>query len=305
MIMALCLSYFALFSNGVNITRTIGERFFSPTDYVQTSNDNLLGYGESIDYYQNGDYLTDFNTDTQSFYGGYDSGNAPYYDYTYHNSTYLDMTLTEGVKYNLTFGTNYMPNHDFIEDMYIGYFCAYYDSHSTLEDTQMIFVFQENQNRIKANLDIDIDIYYINDLNVTVHTFHIPLYRPVYSANNGYYRFDLPSINVNTQNDQVLIDFKVSLVDMDIALTDFYQEGYGTGYDIGYGEGYTNGYNIGHQGDTNTFRGLLGALIDTPILFLRKFFGYTVFGVDIYAALATMISLIVALSVFRLVRSIV
>lgn len=85
----------------------------------------------------------------------------------------------------------------------------------------------------------------------------------------------------------------------------FYNQGSANAYTLGYQNGYEDGYNVGSTGVNTSFTGLLGAIIDTPILFLRKMFGYQVFGVNIYYALATMMSLLVALAIFRLVRAII
>ena len=82
-----------------------------------------------------------------------------------------------------------------------------------------------------------------------------------------------------------------------------YAEGYGAGYQDGYGVGTQDGFSQG-QSSQNSFRNLFGVLIDTPILYLRKMFDYELFGISVFKALATVISLIVALSVFRLVRGI-
>lgn len=82
-----------------------------------------------------------------------------------------------------------------------------------------------------------------------------------------------------------------------------YGEGYGVGYQDGYGVGVNDGYSQG-QSSNNAFRNLFGTLIDTPIIYLRKMFDYELFGISVFKALATVLSLIVALSVFRLVRGI-
>lgn len=95
----------------------------------------------------------------------------------------------------------------------------------------------------------------------------------------------------------------------------WYDSGYNDGYDNGYFEGESYGYNqgktdgeaIGREQATSvdmSVKGLLGVLIDSPILFLRKLFDYQLFGISIFGALATIVSLLVALSVFRLIRGV-
>ena len=107
----------------------------------------------------------------------------------------------------------------------------------------------------------------------------------------------------------------IHIVEMDIIRQYYENVGYDEGYDIGFvegeGSGYQTGYNVGYgegynvgQSSSNSFRNLLATIIDTPILYLRKMFDYELFGISVFQALATVISIIVALAVFRLVRGI-
>lgn len=106
------------------------------------------------------------------------------------------------------------------------------------------------------------------------------------------------------QNMTFIMSFTARIVPLESVQAYWREQGYSTGYETGYGEGYNYGFSLGNDSN-DAWRNILGAIIDTPILYLRKFFGYEVFGVNIYGLMATLISLIVALSIFRLIRSIV
>jgi len=90
-----------------------------------------------------------------------------------------------------------------------------------------------------------------------------------------------------------------------VYLADYLEAAEDDTYDIGYQDGYENGYTDGQTNTgSNQFQKLLGVIIDTPIVYLRKMFGYELFGVNLFMALTTIVSLLVALSIFRLVKGI-
>ena len=85
----------------------------------------------------------------------------------------------------------------------------------------------------------------------------------------------------------------------------FTMEDYQTVYQQAYNNGYLDGKNDGViLGGNTSFTKLLSNIADIPILILRKLFGYDVLGVNIYGALATIMSLVVALAIFRFIRGV-
>lgn len=109
------------------------------------------------------------------------------------------------------------------------------------------------------------------------------------------------TVSYSAVNFQTLEDIAQDAVDN--AYVDGYNSGYGTGYTNGYNIGKNDGYALGSSSNS-IIRNLLGSIIDTPIIYLRKLFGYELFGINLFGALTTVISLIVALSVFKLVKGI-
>lgn len=83
---------------------------------------------------------------------------------------------------------------------------------------------------------------------------------------------------------------------------------YGYGFDDGYNYGREDGYNVGKvegfalgQSHDTQFMELMGTVIDTPIVALRRLFSYEVFGINLFQALMTIITLLIAYAIFRIV----
>lgn len=138
-------------------------------------------------------------------------------------------------------------------------------------------------------------------------------------SNGGYtYTSETPDIR-NNMFDDIRVGFN-TVISISVNVTNesynyYYNEGYqsgyadgsSAGYQTGYDTGYTEGYSTGKQAgiiegqnQTNTsVYSLAGAIIDTPIMFLRSLFDYELFGISIYVAILSMITLVIAIWVVR------
>lgn len=177
----------------------------------------------------------------------------------------------------------------------------------------------------------------MNEFNVTPFMFS-RCYNFCYEQYGESYNLDITNLSTNTGDSYFVVYFNLTarLVDIvnetRIIQTNSYNEGYEVGEidgndigyesgvedgfengkiagaEIGYTQGYNDGYAIGRidgydlaESNDNDFFKLLGAVIDTPIVALRRLFSYEVFGVNLFQALMTIVSLIVALAIFKLI----
>lgn len=157
---------------------------------------------------------------------------------------------------------------------------------------------------ISCNAELNVNVVYYDsgdDYNSTNHhTFNFT-FNLWDSLNNNYFTYETGCDSSIYSLREVTLT--LHLIDFDKTRDDFVAEGFDTGYDDGYGVGYNDGFTLG-QGSGNSFQHLFGVLVDTPILFFRKLFGYELFGINLFMALTTIVSLLVALSIFRLVKGI-
>lgn len=240
--------------------------------------------------------------DEYSTYIVYNAFNTDRHSYVRTDEEEFHFTFQVGQTLANSWGYVGSSRQYFNVDYYINCF-EDYNSSFVLEyipNTQLMGVHLLNV-QLEYNLNIEYysasegDYYYVN------YPFVVNLWetRPqfanqIYTADNYY--------------DYAIQSYSLQATCKIVNLNELYTVGYNDGYTDGESDGYADGYNYGFelgQGSGDSWKNILGAIIDTPILYLRKFFGYEVFGVNIYGLLATLISLIVALSVFRLIRSIV
>lgn len=81
---------------------------------------------------------------------------------------------------------------------------------------------------------------------------------------------------------------------------DGFEVGYDTGYDAGINEGYERGYDVGYNAGYNagltgnsTFAGMLFTIADVPIYYLKSLFNFKLFGMPVYTAILSLITLMV------------
>lgn len=155
---------------------------------------------------------------------------------------------------------------------------------------------------LSINAELNIHISYINTdfgTEETIKNFDYT-FNLWDTLSNNYFVYDT---GYDSTYDLRITTFTLHLLDFDQTKDTWVAEGFDTGYDDGYGIGYNDGFTLG-QGSGNSFQALFSVLVDTPIVFFRKLFGYELFGINLFGALTTIISLLVALSIFRLVKGI-
>lgn len=160
-----------------------------------------------------------------------------------------------------------------------------------------------------------------------------------YFGDTGYdfypLKYDNGGLTLNpsnfTLNDELVIDIYLSVFNANIYLDYFengdatyesgyyngyqqgYQEGYqngntdgtNSGYNNGYDDGWLNGYNSGYDFALTThdfsFSNLFYSIGDTPILMIRRLFGFELFGVSL---ISVFMSLFTALIVIHIIKKV-
>lgn len=109
--------------------------------------------------------------------------------------------------------------------------------------------------------------------------------------------------------------------DLQDTYMDGYDQGYGTGYDTGYQDGYENGgsesyqdgydngyitgYNIGKSDGISisqySFGSLFASISDTPILMIRRLFGFELFGTSLITVFVSLFTALVILMILKTV----
>lgn len=93
-----------------------------------------------------------------------------------------------------------------------------------------------------------------------------------------------------------------SLEGYDNGYREGYDEGKDDGLDLGRLQGYNEGYVAGAQSTGNpSFMGLFTSIADTPILMIRRLFGFEIFGTS---ALAVVFSLLTAFIIIKIVKKV-
>lgn len=84
------------------------------------------------------------------------------------------------------------------------------------------------------------------------------------------------------------------------------EQGYNNGFETGKEQGYNNGYNSGYSkgytegsGSDNTFVGMIFAIADIPIHIISSIFGFELFGINLFVALCSILSLLMVIWVIR------
>ena len=90
-----------------------------------------------------------------------------------------------------------------------------------------------------------------------------------------------------------------------VGSTDGYNTGYGDGYDEGFSTGKTVGFGEGYDNALTThdftFTNLFASISDTPILMIRRLFGFELFGVSL---IAVFMSLFTALIIIKVIKKV-
>lgn len=269
-----------------NYTRTT-QVTSSTTDPNQLIKDgDVLSFNTQYDYY--GNYPNYYIVDNYGYYNDYGSPR----NILFSGAVYYDNRTMIGFPNALAF--------DFALDLFD------YDANNTSFLQINYNTAVSNNYLTNVEYTINLSIFSMDYLNSDLYyTFNIDLWK----QHNDFETYNLEQLDYyyeegDLQETTIMITVSWRYVDLTTIASYFEDMGYNIGYSEGYAQGLDYGFSLG--GDSqNAWRNILGAIIDTPILYLRKFFGYEVFGVNVYAMLATLISLIVALSIFRLIRSII
>ena len=80
-----------------------------------------------------------------------------------------------------------------------------------------------------------------------------------------------------------------------------YDTGYTEGFNTGHTSGYTEGYNVALSTHNFSFTNLFASIGDTPILMIRRLFGFEIFGVSLISAF---MSLFTALIVIKIIKKV-
>lgn len=287
----------------------------SVRNYNQTANNDFDFTITGFDYYQSQTDLDNINISNNSYNSTY------YYKQTAFNGFNQEYLLFHNAfvvtdEVNQEFGTfilyGRIPdevlatydelteyNDEVLFDLGLSFMDEDFNNASVID-------FSPNIKNFLTNVDINVNFnffrLYDNEVLERVeycnYTLDIPLYVQNYGGevfyNLGGDLNDLISQTWATQGGSLVCAVSVTytMVDMHVVQEYWYNQGYYQGKEDGYA-----------LGGGNDFQKILGTIIDTPILYLRKFFGYEVFGVNLYGAIATIMSLIVALAVFRMIRS--
>lgn len=288
--------------------------------YVYTGSDNVTttiqDYDRTIDDYSNPYDSTDFDlimprftSDITAFntyvVGNYTSGNIDKTKNTYYSFSLRIKDYPTYTPFTVFLGYDYIS-----EDNYNGFFVYArnpYDSINVVVDYSVTFM---PFTRVGTSS-------VLQTAQIKTVNFSVPLFSP---CEFEYYNFYYPNYIVDTYS-RVIFNVQTSIRAVDTYFydnavsQDSFDKGLEQGYSNGERIGWSNGYNAGKQDGISIgkdmassmdmeLKGLLGVLIDSPILFLRKLFDYQLFGISIFGALATIVSLLVALSVFRLIRGV-
>lgn len=80
---------------------------------------------------------------------------------------------------------------------------------------------------------------------------------------------------------------------------DGYQDAYDDGYAHGHRDGYNYGYVTGLNTTTYTFKDLFASVSDTPILMLRRLFGFELFGTSLMTVFVSLITALIVLMILK------
>lgn len=292
-----CLASLSIYStkyNGTTGNPTVYYDGFindnlSPTQLVQRDNDTH--YSDFNYFNSRGDYTNTYPYDDH-FVDRVSVNNGEYKRVQY---AFYSRNNTE---------TYFLINFDFNTQTIYG---LRPDIHKRWSSTVTVYS-QNPQTDAFCNVLIDFTVVGVNNDATEYATFYSKTFDLSGGVGSGYtYQF--------AYYDEGLVEdypnpWTTWYLTMDLHLQDIesiYGQGYGSGYDHGVDDGYASGYDYGWSlgnSSSNSFRSLFGVLVDTPIIYLRKMFDYELFGISVFKALATVLSLIVALAVFRLVRGI-
>lgn len=77
-----------------------------------------------------------------------------------------------------------------------------------------------------------------------------------------------------------------------------YTDGYNNGQNNGYNQGYTAGFNAGSSSNTRLLN-LFSSIADTPVLMIRSMFSFELFGISMYTAVLSLITLLFILFIVK------
>lgn len=77
-----------------------------------------------------------------------------------------------------------------------------------------------------------------------------------------------------------------------------YNNGKEDGYNTGYGEGYSAGFNDGSSNPSHLLN-LFSGIADTPVLMIRSLFSFQLFGIPMYTAVFSLITLLILIFILR------
>ena len=78
-----------------------------------------------------------------------------------------------------------------------------------------------------------------------------------------------------------------------------YNDGYNNGYNTGKTDGYTQGYNTALAGHDFSFTNLFASISDTPILMIRRLFGFEIFGTSVMAIFMSLFTALIVIKVLK------
>lgn len=81
--------------------------------------------------------------------------------------------------------------------------------------------------------------------------------------------------------------------------TSGYDEGYNNGYQSGNVNGYNNGYNTALSTHSFSFTNLFASISDTPILMIRRLFGFELFGVSLISVFMSLFTALIVIHVIK------
>lgn len=81
----------------------------------------------------------------------------------------------------------------------------------------------------------------------------------------------------------------------DVGLDVGYDDGYSVGHDVGFSEGYNNALSTHDFSFTNLFY----AIGDTPILYLRRLFGFELFGMNVMSIFMSLFTFIIVIHIIK------
>lgn len=110
---------------------------------------------------------------------------------------------------------------------------------------------------------------------------------------SGYYSgLDLSNIEKFSMSIRIYTDN--NQLDYDHGYTD----GYNNGQNTGYNQGYTAGFNAGSSSNSRLLN-LFSSIADTPVLMIRSMFSFELFGISMYTAVLSLITLLFILFIVK------